>query len=1781
MSEQESIIGKLEPPDGSAVAAAPKNTIEGEVAGEEEGEGFAATSAADADLADEEEEEEEYVEDLPVANEDYDPALVLELGDRIYIQCAEYGKVWGTVYYRDNTLLRLKPEGGGNVLYDFERDYDPEKKIDAFAEKYGVEASYILNKRKHADFVTQQDFQVGQTLAGILPNGKTGPFYKIKKIYEDDDAIKLVNLDDEEETMKLRFKFKGIPLSLDFRILRIAAPPGVDLKKEQAKAKAAAVASAGVPAGQEKVAEEEEEIGEWDEDLQVQEDDEYELLEEGTTVLPQQRVVREAAASKKVVPENLQKADAINDFLNMLDKEDRKDPKAIRERRILVETLHYMKRAITDYKADGTVKGVKKPSVSTLFELLQRVDVPMGRAVLDIEKRLYADPSLGKSESDTSEANKYFMIEDVMAKPQLKDKQSGPVSALPSAHVDTGKGASNQINHYMNEQITYEQQERPWKAGTSSGPDFEIRKDLLFFRSAIPDIADAGLDGYTRSGPKDKETGEIPYPEIGQLFYGVETALTTTYRKGQRGEKVPLLNDESAPLNAYLLFPAQMASFLGTKRSGSLALDVMRGKEAMIWISAILQILGVIQEVNKVTHIVPLKVEGGNLAANIPLTDYLEGLELPGTGLGDMLIDLGNYGLNKLELTPEIIRVLQTKMNLYQGQIITSINAMRTSLKELQDTPPVANPMLPIESTNILDAFVREEPLLVEMLKKFESQNPILKLSDIARVAYLVKYNADFYQAVIGKQVALMVEERNRTIKTRDLQDIINDEIIKRNRANRGLPPKPNTCEHVAKLVTIRKLKDEGERYYALTRFLGHYQGGRKDNWITCNVCNLELLCVHERLLIKAFLSPLEREVVFKEINLNFSGGIFQGHYICRSCGQPIQEIDYDTGLQFDEKGRPMIGRAVIKDEDPLSAKEIETIIMAPIKKAEEFEFTDPDQAMYYKIVRELAERVGIFMERPRYKKVIKYLNRFMDFYPDRESFNADDKAYKKQHDKKYKAEIEAGKKKAYKIRNYDTIISKTSICAAAIMLLYEIQTHIPDYVPQYSLPGCDAGFGGYPLQEDVESRQGLTYMACAISSISREEEPWISAEFYKPVKSGKKEEQLASILTFMRPIWEDIAEKITSLQQMLVDKRVWKTEQLGVKGQVLSRPKDSVPSYFLPELILPTVAEAAAEPIGEGAVDARAISRAWIRNAHELAQRNSKPIRGSPFADITCCKIPITNPGSFWKAAASLSPMPLGGRLLTPSKRPPVQQFHFESRVQEDLVQEMSKDLTYRLFMKVCYDGDRKGRPHEPGYTHLCHSCNFQFPMHPSIVDPDEAKTAIAKQNIDTNLETFEDLLNTVHHLHEVAPYSLGAAEEWQTTVEDMLNLKHEPLEDWSAMFRRMIRRLNRLKKEDEITPATVAATLAEKKTEDEITLPDAVAEAEAFVKVQFSKKIKWEKPIDLENRHRILDIIAELPWHNFIQVLETYFVKVGKNILFQYQSENLMAYRNSKLAQSGMANIMDALTADNSVLKAFGKEFNSPDKQFAQLKLAKFILQLSEIIRFKNRIRPIYFVGGMNTFKYIQAAFLYGPLKELFDSSINPFDDKDAAAAGLPSFQGPPPEEKEEEEEGALVKRTKKKTPAKSIADTSMTLLVRVINATIVNFKKYQMNFDDEHLREVLAERAEKEKQGFIAKSKTMSDEEIAIFRMQRKLKIGRFAKDVKSQVQGYDIDQINLEEEENAAAGIVTSLDQPGDIDDPVAEGWKADAAAAERTEEDIEQDQAYDIGGGGLFDDEEVD
>jgi hypothetical protein len=1611
------------------------------------------------------------VEDIEEAStEAYDRHQVLELGDRAIIDSERYGVVWGTIYYRSNDMLRLRPDGAGNILYEFPRLYTEDE--DAFVADLGVKESYILLKRNkdRTDFVQQQDFRVGLLVDGIDKEGLVTATYQITAVNEEEDSIQIVNLEDESDVQDLVFGAVGIPEEAPFRILRISTKPK-PVKEEEKELKLEE---------EEEEAEEEEGEDEEDEDLEILDTDDFEVELEGQVLLPQQTIYKEATASRKIIPENIQKSEALKDFLNMLDPSQQKDPKAIREFRILVETMTHMKRAIMELNPDGSFKGLQSPSASTLVELLQKTTVPMGKPVLDVKKRLYAS----------------YVQETPEEAPYRFEKDGIPtISTTPSTSTFVESGALQQIHFYATDQSQYERWERPWKSGNDSGLLMDFDQDTLFFRNVIPDMDDATLEAYERAPPKEKDALSQPYPSVGLLNYGLETALSRTYRKGRKGDKHVLLASEMAPIRAYLLFPQAVAAYMGTKRSGSLALDMTRA--ANINMATILNEQPLVPDSNKTDQIVALSISGNTLA-NIPLADYLEGMTIPGTGIGDMMNTLVDYGIPNLELTPEILAVLQVKISNYQGQLITSLNQVREAIKELE--PPIPNPILPIESTPVLDTLFRSEMILVNILKAFTEQNPVLKDSDVARIAHFLRINGDYYQTAIGKQDLLLIPERDKAIKTIQLTMIHEDEQIKRNKREKGEVPVPNLCKHVSELKAVRKVREEADRYVLLIAFLRTYQGKRSENWIDCNLCKKELLCVHERLLIKAFLSPKERETLFKELHLHFSGGVFAGHYICRNCGQPIQEIGYDTNIQFDDSGKPMIGRAELKDKDALRASDLEAILGLPLEAEDEFEFEDVTHRKYYKIVREIAERVGIFMNQAQYESVIKKMVLLSNSWPDREEFVA-------------MQEARAKKKRAagqpFEMPDYDALIAKNTIGSAALHLLLEIQTRIPDYKPQFSLPNCEAGFGGYPLDDDEEQVEGLQYMACAIASIQREDEPWASARFYKIPSGKKREDQIAAILSYIKPILGDILdEQGATLTQKLSEKRVYLEAQQKDQVQRLTKPTEEVPSSFLPELVLPPVVEAAAEKETEPSQDPRSNARAWIRNAHELAKRTSNPIRGSFVSDITCCRVGVQTPGAFWQSKADLAPLPFANRQLMPAKRGSFQQFNFEARNHDPMVVDIPKDLTYRLFLHTCAKGDTKGSPHEIGATNQCRLCHFQLPEHPSLITPDKAKTAVTEAEIDESQEAFQELLDLVHRKNSIAPtVEESEARTWVQVLEELRDLTPMPLPNWPSLFSDTIKALNRLKGNNgmEVNSGDVAEATAE--------LSNAVSAAETFVQEIIVAKGKYKNPV---KKHEILEKLGTLPWHNFVQAMETYLITPAKTLLNQYDTERLEFFFDpqtipshaKKYAPSHMQDLRDVLDEDHAVLNTFVEDLNTDEKQFARDKLAQYVKQMSAIALLKNRLRPIYFIGGADTFQHIQQAFLYGPLADLFNSSKLP--DVERAEEDVPL--------------------TKK---GLALFDTSVGMLIKIMGANLDQFSKHRLGYSDDELREIIQERAEREKQNILSKLDKMSDEERRAATLNMRLGLGRYNVDKLKSIIKYSAEQIELERKEGEEAGIIMSL------------------------------------------------
>jgi hypothetical protein len=345
---------------------------------------------------------------------------------------------------------------------------------------------------------------------------------------------------------------------------------------------------------------------------------------------------------------------------------------------------------------------------------------------------------------------------------------------------------------------------------------------------------------------------------------------------------------------------------IGATRTGSIAIDSGRSHYTLKTLLDIFTELGGVKDVPTSKNIIALDVAGKTIG-NIPIKDYIEGLRIPGTGFGDAATSLIELGLDKLELTADILTTIDSKLKAYQGQLISTIAILREGIRDMS-----GNEMEPVVDTSflqpnpILDELIRTQPILVEDLVTFERQNPVIAKSDIAQIVYLLRKHSDYFQTAAGQQSVYTAREKLRATRDMFLESLDVSELLRQKREERGEKPEPNMCPHVAQLRTVRKVKDQTDRFAVLTKFLVKYQGRREENWIMCNTCDKELLCVHERNQIQAFLSPKEKDQLQKEMFINFSDGVFQGHFICRNCGQPMQELGYDTHMEYNDDGRPM-----------------------------------------------------------------------------------------------------------------------------------------------------------------------------------------------------------------------------------------------------------------------------------------------------------------------------------------------------------------------------------------------------------------------------------------------------------------------------------------------------------------------------------------------------------------------------------------------------------------------------------------------------------------------------------------------------------------------------------------------------------------------------------------------------------------------------------------------------------------------------------------------------------
>lgn len=1611
---------------------------------------------------------------------EYDPMLYIQLGDRALVDSKKYGRTIGTVYYRSLELIRIKPDGVSNHLHDFHIEQTEDEEL--FDEEDGVSAIGIITKRVFESFIEQRDFRVNQIIDTFDSDGKMYKSYKIIGVDKKNDSIKIHELENEEEDHDISFNYIGIEQDEPFTIISIREFVGSEEPDNSNES----------PVSLEKQLEEEEEE---EEENNGEQEEAIEVIGYIDVTLP--KIFKEAASYEQQFPDHLQKVDALNDFINGLDPSLQKDPKVIRNMRILVETLFHLKQEIITYNEDGSIRGPKQVSASTLSELIQQTSIPLGRPVLNITKKEYIINEEDELEEKVEKGENIYFENFENELDQMIKNPNKVVSSTVSQ-------ASSIIQEWNNQQSFLKQYLSPWSSQSKTEPLWSALSDSDFFRNSPPS------SNYIKKGVHQLNSilpGYIPRdpPGLAPIFdkvpFGIERALSTTYRKGADRKRQALLSEEGATMDSYLLFPLHVANYLGTKRSNNISIDSGRSQLSPKTMRTILKEIGEPQEVGTSRDLILLDVTGQTLG-NTPLADYIEGLSVPSLGLGDTFYTLNQYGLQNMELNKEIADVLLEKIKVYQSQLLSTLDTLRTKIQSEERDEPEQNPLL--EDPEFLKK-IRSQPILSDDIDEYIRISPSLSKSDIGIVSHLLKKHGNYFQVTSGNNPLLISKANLEANNLRFIHQLQIDNLIKYNKLNAGKRPKKNPCKHVSDMVSVRKITNDADRFFELIKVFRKYQGEKNDNWINCNICKSHLLCLHERLQLEAFLNPKEKSVIEKEVLLKFSGGQFQGKYICRNCGQAIKDLDFDNSIEFDDEGKPKSGRAVLVDEDAEFDEKLDSLLGIPIEDSEynQLELNE-DEKKCYEIIREISERVGVQLDNASYRNSIRRVISNINKFPSRDIYSKQRLANPK-------------------LPDYDLVFSRNIIYTCAVHLLLEIQMKIPPYVIRYALMGCKSpGFEGYPLDPNPENKQGVEYIACAVSSIRRNEAPWNQTGLYQISDIEKR------IKTIVAPLIAILKNASTddTIQSGLTQKRKYVTDVLDEStSEIGGRSRDMIPSTFLPEQVIITPENAAKDVISPevlinmGNKGKKSLVKLWIRQAHRLAKETASLIRGSPLSETTCCLSTIQTPNSFWSGNADLPP--IGNRSLVPNQQGQFLMTSFIPRESGSDVALPNKELYFRIFLKYCFQGPRIGYPHEPGLTNRCTWCGFQFPSNPTVMNTDtEGKTALITQEVKTDTDQFIQLLDTIHIVNEVESIKMYNISSIETIMNDFGLIDPPPLKEWREIIGETTSRF--LSLPPNADRGDIANALG--------PISDATKIAEYIIHKNITNTVFYD----------LLEDITKLSWINFFQVIQVYFITPIQRLLSNFSKKSIFIPIELTKALSEAHTTEDLqpiLDKDLAILTVKEGDIHKPKLEFARSKLRYFLKQLSILLPYKNTIRPIVIPGKSSTLEYIQSSILYGTIGTLLNSDDIPSD-------------------------------TNITSSIKNIGDSSIQYIRNLLISILSKYKNERLSYDDQQIKDLIAIRDEKERVNVVNEFNKLTNEERVIELMNKRLRIGKWAVGGSKLIYAYDKDYYDLERQKRIDAGII---DVPGlgQGDDMMPQGREHDEFGMPVYDDDYyEEEGGYD-------------
>ena len=1422
----------------------------------------------------------------------------IELGDKIHIFGGRFNNTRGRIYYLDETIIRLLPDGVSDRLIDLQIDEGYLK------EEYEIENLFIVSKRKSPKFVIQQDYRVGQLGEAFRGNeGSPVGKYVIVNVNEKEDSITLKDSANEETV--LEFNNIGIPLDSGIDVLR----------------------SREIPSAPDDESEDEESA----ERVALDEEEDIEFGEEEMVEVTLAGQIKEIESSERNFPDNVQRSDMLQDFISKLDLKSQKNPNKIKEIRRLVELCLLLRNELIVYEKNGIPSRKKETSFDTLLDLVVNQNNMLSRGVMDVKRTLYLDID----ESIPFEGNL-----DVRSFVQsLKSEiEFAKTEFVGNQQVVVGDFLPNWYNGWEKYNRDYF---RSWITKSKQNLT-QLTSDRDLFRIDYPDDNETkNVEGLPKVNYPTKGKDLVPINEefIDSVYLGTLRVLSNRLGRLKPKEDSRILESaDDIVIDSYLLFPKLYERELGVTRSGKLAVDIGHSMYQ----------LRLLEDIFKKQNGVSVVPNSGSIIAvgnkesetgNIEINDWLKNLPIVIYGLGDALLELKSYGFGQKEFSYDQQKSLIYKIEENIAHVINHIQYIRKKATEQIDSLTFENVnLLNEESYEVFIDLINSEPILKQLYSLLQRRLPFYKNNDIGIFAGLHSYAQDLLLAVLSSQPQSIAIFRNKFVNVQFVESLQEAYKTKLKNDDKQYGPEENTCVHVRSLSAIKRVKDDDQRMQLISKFITQYQSYKKDNYIYCIVCDKQCLCEHEYLLLQEYLHPREKETLHKELLLKFSGGAFQGKFICQNCGQAISDLQFDTSIEYDDDGKPLMGRSELVDKDEAEQEEIDLVLGAAVASTVELEFSTPAKTLYYQKARELFDSIGIFPDPESYIRIINGTDAAVLRRPTREQY--------------VEIEKRKGKQKGAKALDYDVYINRIVVSSILAYSIVEVQTHIPNYIPRFSYSGCIADFRGFPLGRESDKRI-LEYFACVSSNImvrymSRADDkkindPWRLCGFGEE-RNEKKRQDL--IVKYIEALFKEILV-LADVQNLLTQKKEYLLQAYG-KSEQSEGLQEIIPPNFTPSMM--TQAE---EVIVSDAANKYEKVRGYILSTHKEAKDSLKK-ESSLFVERTCCLHSLNTPNSFWDSKNLPTLMP------KETPRGPINShsmFAFDLRREQKFELNVSERDYYKVFLKVCYDGPRIGYLHEFGYNKICSYCKFRAPE-----DLDTQGEAFLKeQNVEINSSTFQKLLDVIHLRNSVEKDPKISIDVGNEVLKILYEITPSPFDDWRVLINELLADLMKL------NPTADS---------EDFALAYGKVSANAIQSLEELKGFIGESYATLINN------LLEQPIQQALESINTSIIIPLSRILNGYNSDKLILQSSYNLDGFIKDDINKFLQIHVQNLKSLKEKLGTG---FAKSKIAYALKQLSSFIfTFKDKVRVPLLLGGKIGLPYLMKSGIVNILKDMVDPNV-----------------------------------------------------------------------------------------------------------------------------------------------------------------------------------------------------